>query len=178
MGLDTVELVFAFENSFGISFSNAEAAAMLTSREVATTIYGKVKSDLPEDRGCLGLRAFFRLRTAFVALGVPPTAVRPETKVATILPARARRDTLSALYQRAGFAPLPRLHFGLQDTSGRVRDIVGDALVRHHAALRLPGHGWSRRQVRDVVRAIIMAQVNLQRGFSDDARIVEDLGVD
>ena len=79
--------------------------------------------------------------------------------------------------QHAGFPPLRRLPFGLQLTFGRVRDLVLDSVVQHHDGLRLSGHGWSRAQVREVVRAVMYAQLAL-RQFSDDAEFVRDLGID
>jgi hypothetical protein len=123
------------------------------------------------------MRTFFRLRCAFVEEGVPWRSVRLKSKVSALLPGRQRRDVLSAVAVRAGFAPLRQLPFGLQFTFGRIRDIVTDAVIGQHATLRLPGHGWSLTQVREVVRAVMLTQLALRR-FSDDAHIVNDLGVD
>jgi hypothetical protein len=64
MGLDSVEIVLAWEESFGISISDAEAETMFTTRQAVDRIFEKVRSDRPEDRGCLSIRAFFRLRKA------------------------------------------------------------------------------------------------------------------
>ena len=177
MGLDSVELVLAWEESFEISLSDAEAEAMFTTRQVTDIIFQKVKSDLPEDEGCLSMRAFFRLRKAFEEEGVARCSVTPEAKVATLLPSRRRRDLLSAIEVRAGLKPLRRLPFSLQFTFGRVRDIITDAVIEQHACLRLVGHGWSRAQVREVVRAVMFTQLPLRR-FSDNSEIVKDLGVD
>ncbi|HUR59035.1 MAG TPA: hypothetical protein VM029_15075 [Opitutaceae bacterium] len=123
------------------------------------------------------MRAFFRLRKAFAAEGVSRRDVRPDVPVSELLPTRRRRDVLSAVSERAGFGPLRRLPFGIQLTSGRVRDIVAHAVIAHHDGLRLPGHGWSKAQVREVVRALMFTQLALRR-FSDDALIVKDLGLD
>jgi hypothetical protein len=177
MGLDSVEIVLMWEESFGISISDAEAETMFTTRQAVERIFEKVRSDHPEDRGCLSMRAFFRLRKAFEAVGVPRRAMRPDAKVAALLPSRQRRDILSSVTEHAGFGSLKRLPFGLQFTFGRVRDIVTDAVIRHHAALRLPGYGWSQAQVREVVRAVLFAQQALRK-FSDDAEFVEDLGIE
>jgi hypothetical protein len=177
MGLDFVELVLAWEDAFGISISDAEAEKMFTTRQVAECIFEKVRSPMPEDRGCLSMRAFFRLRKAFQTEGVPRREIRPDAKLTSLLPSRQRRDILSSVCERAGLRPLKRLPFGLQFTFGRVRDVVLDAAVGQHAALRQPGHGWSLLQVREVVRAIMFAQLALRR-FSDDAEFTNDLGVD
>lgn len=177
MGLDSVELVLGWEDAFGISISDAEAETMFTTRQVAECIFEKVRSPMPEDRGCLSMRAFFRLRRAFQAEGVSRKAIQPETKVTDLLPSRRRRDILSAVCERAGLRPLKRLPLGLQLTFDRIRDVVLDAVVGQHAALRLQGYGWALLQVREVVRAVMYAQLALRR-FSDDAEFIKDLRID
>ena len=177
MGLDGVELVLAWEETFGISISDAEAERMFTTRQVAERIFERVRSTSPEDCGCLSMRAFFRLRKAFEAEGVSRGDVRPDAKVTSLLLSRQRRDILSAVCERGGFRPLKRLPFGLQFTFGRVRDIVIDTVVGQHDVLRRQDHGWSLVQVREVVRAVMYAQLAL-RGFSDDAEFVKDLKID
>jgi hypothetical protein len=177
MGLDSVELVLAWEESFGISISDTEAEKMFTTRQVVDRIFKKVRTTMPEDSGCLSMRAFLRLRNAFQLEGVSREAVQPDVKVTTLLPNRKRRDILSGVCERAGLRPLKRLPFGLQFTFGRVRDIVTDAVTGQHESLRWQGCGWSRVQVREVVRAVIHAQLALRR-FSDAAEFVKDLKVD
>jgi hypothetical protein len=177
MGLDSVELVLGWEDAFGIAISDAEAERMFTTRQVVQAIYEKVRSPMPEDRGCLSMRAFFRLRSAFQAEGFSRKAIQPETKVTALLPSRQRRDILSSVCERAGLRPLRRLPLGLQFTFGRVRDVVLDAVVGQHDALRRSGCGWSQLQVREVVRAVMYAQLALRR-FSDDAEFIKDLRID
>ncbi len=177
MGLDSVELVLAWEDSFGIQISDAEAERIFTTRQAAERIYEQLRSSGPEDFGCLSLRAFNKLRRAFLDEGIPRHAVRPEARVTHLLPSRQRRDALIMVCQRAGLEPPRRLPFGLQLTFGRVRDIVIDAVIGQHSSLRLPGHGWSLSQVREVVRAVIYAQLALRR-FSDDADFIKDLKID
>ncbi|MBI5381895.1 MAG: hypothetical protein HZA31_08345 [Opitutae bacterium] len=176
MGLDSVELILAWEESFGITISDAEAATMFTTRLVTESVYAKIRSDQPEDQGCLSLRAFFRLRKAFAEEGISRQEVRPDAKVADFVPRPRRREILGAVSERAGLGPLKRVPFALQFTFGRVRDMVSDAVIGKHEMLRLPGHGWSQAQVREVVRAVLFTQQAL-RGFSDDDKFVEDLGI-
>ncbi len=177
MGLDSLELVLAWEESFGIEISDAEAETLFTSLQIAKYIFEKVRSRGPEDSGCLSMRAFFRLRKAFEAEGVSRALVRPDAEVTSLVPSRQRRDILSAVCERAGFRPLKRFPFGLQFTFGHVRDLVIDTVIRQPDALRRQGHGWSFLQVREVVRAVILAQLALRR-FSDDAHFIKELGID
>lgn len=103
--------------------------------------------------------------------------MRPDAKITELLPGRDRRESLNVVRERAGLPPLRKLPFGLQFTFGRVRDMVLDSVIGQHAALRRPSHGWSMNQVREVVRAVMYAQLALRR-FSDDAEFVKDLQID
>ena len=49
---------------------------MFTTRQVVDRIFDKVRSNQPEDSGCLSMRAFFRVRKAFELEGVARQAVR------------------------------------------------------------------------------------------------------
>lgn len=40
-----------------------------------------------------------------------------------------------------------------------------------------PSRQWSRPEVREVVRAIIVEEIGIQPDFSDDAEFIRDLGV-
>ena len=177
MGLDSIELVLGWEEAFGISISDDEACQMFTPRQVIECIYQKVKSDMPEDAGCFSMRAFFRLRKAFEQEGIPRCAIKPDAKISSLLPSRKRRDALCIIMECVGLPPLKQLPFGLQFTFGRIKDIVEDVVIRQHGLLRLPGHGWSKTQVREVVRAITFVQQGIGK-FSDEARFVKDLGIE
>lgn len=180
MGLESVELVMAWEDAFGVTFSEGDAARMFTTRQVVGLIYTKVRASdplLPEDTGCLALRAYYRLKRSCVHHGVDAALVRPDAKLAGLLPRVNRRERISAILSYAGFAPLPRIPFGLQFTFGRLRDYVLDCVISHHGVLRRPDTTWSREQVREVARAVMRAQLAVTR-FSDDARFIQDLGVD
>jgi hypothetical protein len=177
MGLDSLELVLAWEETFSIEITEAEGRAMLTPRSAVDLIYHKLKSPLPEDGGSLTLRAFLRLRAALVQEGMPGSKVGLDAKISEILSGPNRRDSLARVMSRAGLRPLPKLPFGLQFTFGHVRDLVTGIVIEQHRNLRRPGHGWSRSQVREVIRAVMFAQLALRR-FSDDARFVKDLGID
>jgi hypothetical protein len=176
MGLEFVEIILGCEEAFDISLPNEECQSLRTTRLLIDHIYEKVRSPLPEDNGCLTWRAFVRLRRAFAAEGISPRAVRLESKISELLPARQRRDALNAVLARAGLPPRSRLPFGLQFASGDVGDLVADVVVNRAYALRRPNHGWSRGEVREVVRTVMRTKLGLRR-FSGDADFVKDLGL-
>lgn len=228
MGLDSVELVMAFEEKFAITIPDEEAEKMITPRHVIDYIYGQVQHS--DAKTCLSQRAFYRLRRALQQeLGLERRAVRPATALASIVPIRDRRSTWARIKQAealekwpelsrsgevvltitvasiavgltvyAANPPFPlgvatfvaigssilmaratqrlRLHFNTPSTVGQLAEF----LVAEDAAGLRPQEqaGWSREQVREVVRAIIVDQLNVQPTFSDDASFVDDLGVD
>lgn len=84
MGLDSVELVMAFEEEFGIEISDADAAGMRTPRDVIDhimrTVYGGQKR-------CTSRAGFYQFRRACIsALGVNRNQIRPDTQLTQILP--------------------------------------------------------------------------------------------
>ena len=67
MGLESVEIIMAWEESFGITLS--EAANMFTSRNAFDVIHAKrhtAEPSLPEDSGWLALRACRRLKRSCI----------------------------------------------------------------------------------------------------------------
>jgi hypothetical protein len=179
MGLESVEIILAWEESFGITLSEAEATKLGTTRDAVDCIYAKLRAaepSLPEDTGCLALRAYYRLKRSCLHHGIDSSRVRPEVKLADLVPRVNRRERIAAILNYAGFAEPARIPFGLRFTFGHLRDYVVDGVISHHRVLRRPGTTWSREQVREVARTILRVQLVLKR-FSDDARFVQDLGV-
>ncbi len=178
MGLDSVELILAWEESFGITLSDAEAAHVFTTRQVTNLIYQKVRDTAkPEDTGCLSMRAYYRLRRSFQREGINFDQIKATSKFSDILPRKDQRERLNQVLITAGFDPLRRMPFGLQFTFGRVKDYILDLVISHHSSLRTEGTSWSREQVREVVRSITKAQLAIVR-LQDDSRFVQDLGMD
>jgi acyl carrier protein len=227
MGLDSVELVMAFEEKFAITIPDEEAEKMITPRHVIDYIYGQVQHS--DAKTCLSQRAFHRLRRAMQQeLGLERRAIRPATALASIIPFSDRRSRWARLKQAAALKKWPelsrsgevilaitvasiavglivyatsppfalgiatfaaigssilmaratqhlRLHFNTPSTVGQLAEF----LVAEDAAGLRPQEqvGWSREQVREVVRAIIVEHLNVEPDFSDDASFVDDLGV-
>lgn len=68
-----------------------------------------------------------------------------------------------------------RIYFGSNVTT------LGDtanAMALHRAAYLRAGLGWTRDEVRTIVRKIMIDHLGLEDTFSDHARIVDDLGSD
>ncbi|MCE9523712.1 MAG: hypothetical protein K8S25_14940 [Alphaproteobacteria bacterium] len=67
-------------------------------------------------------------------------------------------------------------HFAPQSaTVGQVAEFLTQNMPK---AWRSPGTGWTREQVRAVVRRITVEHLNVDATFSDDASFIDDLGAD
>ena len=95
MGLDSVELVIAFEEAFGVAIEDAAAEKMRTPRDVIDFIARHRGSGTK--KLCLTRRAFHKIREHLMAVGVARSAIRPDARLEQIFPA----DIRCALWIRA-----------------------------------------------------------------------------
>ena len=81
MGLDSVEIVMAWEEAFSISITDAEAADLRTPRLAIDLICQKLKVRQGDDF-CFSQRIFYLLRSAFITvLDYPRASITPQTPV-------------------------------------------------------------------------------------------------
>ena len=108
MGLDSVELVMAVEEKFGISIPDEEASEIRTVGDLHRCVTRKIA--IASKSSCLTQRAFHRLRRAAMQLfRTPRSEFRPDTKLASILPGGARRQTWRRLQAAVGATKWPDL---------------------------------------------------------------------
>lgn len=227
MGLDSVELVMAFEERFAITIPDEEAEKMVTPRHVIDYIYSQVQHS--DANTCLSQRSFYRLRRALQnEFGLERHAVRPATLLDSIVPRDNRRSAWARLKRAADVEQWPelsrsgatvlaiaaasvavgtavfaadppfavgaavftatgssvllaratqtlRLHFDAPATVGQLAEFL---VARDVERIKPPDQtGWSRDQVRQVVRAVIIDHLNVEPAFSDDASFIDDLGM-
>lgn len=123
MGLDTVELVMAFEERFAITIPDEDAEKIVTPRDVIDYIYARVNH--ADAKTCLTQRAFYRLRRSLQSeLGLERAAVKPATRLAAIIPVDGRRAAWERLRNGVGASAWPDLHRSratmLANTAGSV----------------------------------------------------------
>jgi hypothetical protein len=117
MGLDSVELVLAVEEKFGITISDEEAPEIATVGDLHQTVLRKIS--VSDKSSCLSQRAFHLLRTQAVAIfRVPRRSVRPDTELENIIPRVNRRGNWVRFQHGVGAAYWPKL--GLTNTAGYV----------------------------------------------------------
>lgn len=108
MGLDSVELLMAVEETFQISFSDDEAQKIVTVGDFYQGILIKLGDGKSPD--CLSRWTFYQIRWAFMnQLNLPRAQIKLETKLDEIIPMTNRIAIWEKLAQVSTFT-LPRLH--------------------------------------------------------------------
>lgn len=109
MGLDSVELVMAIEEKFGITISDEEACSILTVGDMHRCVMSKVT--ILDKSSCLSQRAFHLLRRNVLSqFGIPRRSLRPDTQLNSIIPRAERREQWLLLQRNVGAVRWPALH--------------------------------------------------------------------
>jgi len=108
MGLDSVELILAIEEKFGIEISDAEAANILTVGEMQDLIFSKL--NLSDEKTCLTQQAFHMVRKAAInAFGVSRKALKPDTLLTSFMPRESRKEDWLKFQSSLGVIAKPDL---------------------------------------------------------------------
>ncbi len=183
MGLDTVELVIRIEDTFGISIPDEEASRLLTPDDVTDYILTRVEMS-GEPLPCLTQQAFHLLRRSFRrTLHTPRRAFRPDTPLKTLLPEDSPRDAWERVGRDAGLKAWPsifrprwvRTFMGPDCQS--VRELMDYVLTNDASGVKGPESRWTRRQVEDVLRRVIVDETGV-KDFTGTSRFVDDMGLD
>lgn len=178
MGLDSVEIVMAWEEVFGISIPDADACNLLTPRNAVDYICAKLDAK-DSTEPCLAMATFHAVRRLLSeTVSIPAKEVRLSSKLQDLFHSSSRRSHWASFARQAGTSfttgpwGLKAMFFGPKT----VEDLVFELLSRRAASFRKLTT-WSRPQVREVVRDIVREQVGVRR-FSDHDEFVRDLGID
>jgi acyl carrier protein len=181
MGLDSVEIVMCWEQSFGVKISEEEAARLVTPRMAIDLVVAKLDVDLQALGRCLTARAFYRLRRALIdGAGVSKREVRPSSRICDLLPSWGRETRWKAVQKEFGRPLLPGPTWwgrGSCFTPITVGDFANWIASYGASEFKFPETRWTRSEIRTVIRAAV-TEVCGVRDFSDDARFIEDIGID
>jgi hypothetical protein len=173
MGLDSVEIVMGWEESFGISIANGEAEVLRTPRQSMDLIAIKLGAHDEQRGACLTLRAFHRLRQSICDVaGVKRDRIRPDARIKDLICVQRRR-TWEAVCSNCGIQSLPNLGWFSPST---VRDLTRWTVTHAAKDLKRPGEPWTRSEVRSVVRAVVTDVTGVEH-FQDDDDFVRDIGI-
>jgi hypothetical protein len=170
MGLDGVELIMAYEEAFGIQFTDEDAVKIRTPRDVIDFVASKV--EVTSETICFEQRAFYTLRAALLELtAVQRHALRPRTPLAHVFPLAPAADVARRLSDKLALShrvPIDRLST-MGDLSRWLSENAPRALKRDQP--------WSREQIARVVKQITIAQLG-DVPYGENQRFVQDFGVD
>jgi hypothetical protein len=108
MGLDSVELVMAIEEKFGITISDEEACSVSTVGDMHRCVLSKLA--VSDKSSCLTQRAFHLLRRHVLRqFGIPRRKFSPDTELHSIIPRKDRRQQWLVLRQSVGATKWPGL---------------------------------------------------------------------
>jgi hypothetical protein len=186
MGLEAVELVMAFEETFQISISDAEAEKLITPRHVVDLIVAKLDiQDGPKSLS-LGDQSFARLRDGLASFGIPSYLVTPEQSLEVIFPNReSRRADWRLLKEKLTARHWPRLKwFGLSadfpvslHTLRQLAEWLAWEPLPQLTCERLSS--LTRGDISYLVKGIILSQLGLpEADYGEGKKFVGELGVD
>lgn len=174
MGLDTVEMLMAFEAAFDLRIPNTAAERMQTVRDVIDHVASR-KSTVPSTR-CSTQQTFHALRRA---LPRPARRIVPRTRLAEL----ANRKTWPPAWKRARAVgggdwpttvPWKSWH---RDGPETVGELVLYVTARQPRADHPRDDPWTRDEITHTVRRVIFEQQGIWRVFLGDS-FVADLGLD
>jgi acyl carrier protein len=91
MGLDTVELVMAIEDEFGIHIDNTEATECTTPNIVADYVLSRVRTSSSDP--CLSQKGFYKIRKAIAnTFGIAKRDISPNTNLSVVLDSQVKRN--------------------------------------------------------------------------------------
>ena len=174
MGLDSVQIVMGWEESFSISIADAEAMTLRTPRRTIDLLATELGAQDGPTRACLTLRAFHRLRHSLTTIaGVSRHSVRPGSCLRDLVNTKRRR-IWEAIRSACGISSLPDLGWGSPRTVG---DLSRWAVIHSAKDLKRPGEPWTRSEIRSVVRAVVK-DITGVANFADDHDYIHDIRLD
>lgn len=85
MGLDSVELVLALEEEFGLDIPDRDAVKMVTVGDVFEWL--RIRLSTADPRACLTQRVFYKLRRAMINnYNIDRNTIAPDTRLTDLLP--------------------------------------------------------------------------------------------
>lgn len=185
MGLDTVELVMAFEETFGIAISDEDTEGLSTVRNMVDYIEAKIRPmALIPMSNCLTRTVFLELRRyALPILRTPRTAFRPDAQLPDLIPKPQRTAFRRMVVKKFSTAvnrnnPLQAL-IGYAEVwqYATLRELVTAAANRRSLGSDL-GRNLTRPQLEVMVWDILEEQLGIRRqDYSLESRFIQDMRV-
>lgn len=158
MGLDTVELVIAFEEEFGIAIDNEDAEKIRNPGDVADYVISRVR--ITPDDPCLSQIGFYRIRSILMnEFNIPRKSINPNTLLKSVI-GDDIRNNWKCLKSSLGVDYFPKLQRKASFIFAIVIGLPG--LVSLY--LISSGQPGSVAFISFIVMAIIVNQLTSERG--------------
>ena len=103
MGLDSVELVLATEEEFGITIDDDDAGSLTTPQEVADYVISRLGTPEVSPNRCLSQAGFYRIRSTLVnQFGARRGEIRPNARIQDFLTGDIRKQWHALVKNIAG----------------------------------------------------------------------------
>ncbi len=181
MGLDAVEMVMRYEETFGIDIPDKDVEKILTPSEMIEYLARRLAAPASSTE-CLQQRTFYLLRKkSNEVLGFPRKEFRPDTPLKLLgSQENARWDELrhavgARHWPEFPKRPILRALKKALDPSGPeiVRDLVA-FLVSREPSLIGATENWTRERIRCAIREVTLEYVR-SADYREDARYVRDM---
>ena len=173
MGLDGVELIIRFEETFDIRIPDEVAGNFQTPRDVIDYVCSQVP--MADKPSCLTQQSFYFLRRNFLStLPINRTDIRPNASLDMLLPDNERKRSWKDLETRIG-ASLPMKKGFFRQRYRTVGELATYVALNQ---TRLFNGKWRRKEVARVVRDITIEEIGIKKEiYTEDSRFIDDLGV-
>lgn len=182
MGLDSVELVMAIEEEFGLDIPDRDAEKMFTVGDVYNWLKIRIASADPV--ACLTQRVFYKLRRALIEnYRLERHAIAPDTRLTDLLPLNVIEDGWPFLQMFIDLKTPPFkvanefLGFRLTDQSLTMRELV-ESLIMINGRNMAPQRD-SEEEIWNRLVRVFVRQANVRpEEVVPSASITRDLGID
>ena len=182
MGLDSVELLIAIEEEFGIEIPQAEAEQVTTVGEMYDFLRKTLHSTPPVN--CITQRMFSKVRKAFTDnYGVPKRSITLDSRLKDLVPQHELKDAWPYLdvFAQLEFPKLERDWWPIlrrNSTDGLTLRELLTAMATLNAEKLLVEPG-SDEEIWVRLTKVIQRQINIPlRQIQPDASFTKDLGLD
>jgi hypothetical protein len=177
MGLDTVELVMAFEEAFGLEIPNTAAERMQTVRDVID--YVVARKPIVPTTTCSTQQTFYIIRRALGPTAGRHARLTPDTRLEELSDRESWPRSWERIRTEGGSAWPPSVPW-----KGRWRDgpeTLGELTLFVEASRKRSPHPegepWTRDAVTGTVRQVIYDEQRIWKAYLDDS-FVKDFGLD
>jgi acyl carrier protein len=182
MGLDSVELVIAIEEEFGVDIPDKEAETMVTVGDVFEWL--KVRIASSEPIACLTQKVFYKLRRALIEnYGLERQVIEPGTRLTDLLPLNIVEDGWPFLQMFIELKTPPFavanefLGLRLSDKTLTMRQLV-ESLIKVNGRALAPQRE-SEEEIWNRLVRVFVRQLNVNPDeVRPEASITRDLGCD